>query len=78
MHSQWEVKRLGVGKWSLWSRTRIGSAPFSSWQKLGTYGTRRAAVQTGMLLRDRGEPIAWPGGAIKMGIALVEPCILEN
>jgi hypothetical protein len=45
---------------------------------MGTYGTRRAAVQTGMLLRDRGELITWPGGAIKMGIALVEPCKIEG
>jgi hypothetical protein len=25
-------------------------------------------------MRDRGDPISWPGGAIRMGLALVEPC----
>jgi hypothetical protein len=78
MQSQWEVKRIGVGKWALWSRSRIEGEPYSAWQKMGTYGTRRAAIETGMLLRDRGEFITWPGGAIKMGIALVEPCKIEG
>ena len=78
MQSQWEVKRAGAKAWQLWSRSRIDGAPFSSWQKMGTYQTRNSAVQTGMLLRDRGEPIAWPGGAIRMGLALVEPCRLED
>jgi hypothetical protein len=78
MQSQWEVKRLGVGKWALWSRSRIAGEPFSAWQKMGTYKTRSGAVQTGMILRERGEPISWPGGAIKMGIALVEPCKIEG
>jgi hypothetical protein len=77
MQSQWEIKRASAKAWQLWSRSRIDGGSFSSWQKLGTYGTRKAAVQTGMILRDRGEPIAWPGGPIRMGIALVESCKLE-
>jgi len=78
MQSQWEIKRASAKVWHLWSRSRIDAVSFSSWQKLGTYQTRKVAVQTGMILRDRGEPIAWPGGSIRMGIALVEPCKLEG
>ena len=77
MKSQWEVTRIGVGKWALWSRRTISEGNFSLWMKMGTYGTRRAAIETGMILRERGEPIAWPGGPIRMGIALVESCKLE-
>ena len=77
MISQWEIKRASAKAWQLWSRSRIGATPFSSWQKMGTYPTRKSAVQTGMILRERGEAIAWPGGPIRMGIALVEPCKLE-
>lgn len=38
------------------------------------YATRKQAITVGMIMRDRGEPISWPGGAVRMGIALVEPC----
>lgn len=78
MQSQWEVKRIGVRKWALWSRRKISEGNFSLWIKMGTYGTRRAAIETGMILRERGEAIAWDGGPIRMGIALVEPCQLEG
>jgi hypothetical protein len=78
MKSQWQVKRANDKTWQLWSRSQIGEEPFASWQKMATYKTRKAAVQTGMILRDRGELITWPGGAIKMGIALVEPCKIEE
>jgi hypothetical protein len=78
MQSQWEVKRIGVGKWALWSRSRIAGEPYSAWQKMGTYKTRRAAIETGMILRERGEPIAWDGGPIRIGIALLESCQLES
>ena len=78
MQSQWEVKRIGVRKWALWSRSRIAGETFSSWHKMGTYSTRRAAIETGMILRERGEPIAWDGGPIRIGIALIEPCPNSN
>lgn len=78
MQSQWEIKRASAKVWHLWSRSRIDGGLFSAWQKMGTYPTRKAAVTVGMLLRDRGEPIAWPGGPIRMGLALVESCKIEG
>ena len=41
---------------------------------MGTYKTRRAAIETGMILRERLEPISWPGGPIRIGIALIDSC----
>ena len=78
MQSQWEVKRTSAKVWTLWSQTRLPDGTVSAWQKMGTYGTRKAAVTVGMLLRDRGERISWPGGAIRMGLALVESCKAEG
>jgi len=78
MKTQWEVKRKDSKTWPLWSRVKLDDGTVSPWQKMGTYPTRKAAVNVAMVLRDRGEPIAWPGGPIRMGIALVESCPIST
>lgn len=77
MQTQWRIEKAGpaAGRliWALQNRVIDGDHA-SPWQTLGRYSSRKKAVAVGMLLRERGEPIFWPGGAIRMGIARVQSC----
>ena len=74
--TQWRVtKHMGeTSPWYLESQVLLEDGTSTPWGTIGRYRTRKAAVTVGMLMRERGEPISWPGGAIRMGLALVEPC----
>jgi hypothetical protein len=48
-----------------------------NWTRHSAAATRKAAIARAMLLRQRGERISWPGGAVRMGIALVDPCPID-
>ena len=78
MKTHWKVERAGVRQWTLNGKHYFEDGTATDWTKVSTYPTRKAAVTVGMLLRDRGEPISWPGGAIRMGIALVDSCKVEG
>lgn len=74
MKQHWYIEKLPSGKWALKSLAYLDDGTCSGWQTLSTYKTRKAAITVGMILRERGEPISWQGGPIRMGIALVESC----
>ena len=73
MTQQWKVEKYGK-LWTLHSQATLDDGTSETWTLVGTYKTRRSAITTGMLLRDRGERITWPGGAVRMGLAMVDPC----
>ena len=74
--TQWRItKHAGeTSPWYLESQSLLDDGSATPWSRIGRYRTRKAAITVGMVMRDRGDPISWPGGAIRMGIALVEPC----
>ena len=74
--TQWRVtKHAGESApWYLQSQHFLDDGTETPWGTIGRYRTRKAAINVGMIMRERGEPISWPGGAIRMGIALVESC----
>ena len=73
--TQWRiVKNYDKSAWLLQNRHLLDDGKLTNWDTLNTYKTRKRAVAVGMLMRERGEPISWEGGAIRMGIALVESC----
>jgi hypothetical protein len=73
--TQWRiVKNSDKSAWLLQNRHILDCGKVTHWYTLNLYKTRKRAVTVGMLMRERGEPISWPGGAIRMGIALVESC----
>jgi len=75
MKQDWKVEKEEK-KWTLFTRPVQDEEEIWTWEwaRVGTYKTRRSAVTIAMLMRDRGERITWPGGAIRMGIAMVDPC----
>jgi hypothetical protein len=80
MFTQWRVIKTDrpTNRWQLQSNVRLSDGTVSGWQALSSYPTRKQAVTVGMIMRDRGEPISWQGGAVRMGIALVESCKQEG
>ena len=74
--TQWRVtKHAGESSpWYLENQHLLDDGTSTPWGTIGRYRTRKAAINVGMIMRDRGEPISGEGGAIRMGIALVEPC----
>ena len=78
MFKHWRVVKIhkGCNPWLLQSKTFFEDQTYE-WETLSSYPSRKAAIHVGMIMRDRGEPISWPGGAVRMGIALVEPCKQE-
>ena len=76
MKSQWRIIKTDRKQfpWRLESLCHLDDGTCTGWEKLSDYKTRKAAITVGMLMRERGESISWPGGAIRMGIALVESC----
>jgi len=76
MKTQWRIVKTErkAFPWQLQSLHDFGDGECTGWEKLSDYKTRKAAITVGMLMRNRGEPISWQGGAIRMGIALVESC----
>ena len=74
--TQWRVtKHSGqTMAWHLESQSMLDDGTATPWGQIGRYRTRKAAVTVGMIMRERGERISWPGGAIRMGIALVDSC----
>jgi len=73
MKQQWKVEKEGKN-WVLYSQPTLDDGTICGWGKIGTYKTRRFALTTGFILREKGERITWPGGALRMGIAMVDPC----
>ena len=74
--TQWRVtKHAGeTSPWYLESQSMLTDGMATPWGRIGRYRTRKAAITVGMLMRERGERITWPGSAIRMGIALVSSC----
>jgi hypothetical protein len=74
MKTHWRIAKIPntTLPWQLQSMHHFSDGTCSPWEKLSNYKTRKQALTIGMLLRDHGEPISWEGGAIRMGIALVE------
>jgi len=69
------------GRWNIESRAflqesrsdgSIGWTMAHNWSRHSSANTKRAALARIMLLRERGEPVSWEGGPIKLGIALME------
>lgn len=76
MKSQWRIIKTDRKQfpWRLESLHHLDDGACTGWEKLSDYKTRKAAITVGMLMRERGESISWPGGAIRMGLAMVESC----
>ena len=76
MKTEWRVIKTDRkdAPWRLEGKHHFYDGTHSEWAKVSDYKTRKAAITVGMIMRERGEPISWPGGAIRMGIALVESC----
>ena len=76
MFTHWRVIKTDKPRnaWALQSKAYMPDGYVSPWKTMSHYATRKQAITVGMIMRDRGEPISWPGGAVRMGIALVEPC----
>lgn len=74
MRTHWRIDKLAPNKWSIMSNVFFSDGTCSGWGKLSHYPTRKAALTVAMIMRERGEPISWQGGAVRMGIAIVEPC----
>jgi hypothetical protein len=73
--TEWRiVKNYSKSAWLLQNRHRLDDSKVTHWETLNVCKTRKRAVTVGMLMRERGEPISWEGGAIRMGLALVESC----
>ena len=76
--TQWRVtKHMGESSpWYLESQSLLKDGSATPWGLIGRYKTRKAAITVAMIMRERGESVSWPGsgGAIRMGIALVESC----
>ena len=74
--TQWRVTKHNgeTSPWYLESQSLLTDGSATPGGRIGRYKTRKAAITVGMLMRERGESISWPGGAIRMGIALVESC----
>ena len=74
--TQWRVtKHMGeTSPWYLESQCLLDDGTSTPWGRIGRYRTRKAAITVGMVMRERGEPISWPGNAIRMGLAMVESC----
>lgn len=76
MKTHWRIIKTDRKQfpWRLEGNHHFDDGTCSGWERLSDYKTRKAAITVGMLIRERGEPISWPGGAIRMGIAMVESC----
>lgn len=74
--TQWRVtKHMGeTSPWYLESQSLLQDGSATPWGRIGRYRTRKSAITVAMLMRERGEPISWQGGAIRMGLAMVESC----
>jgi len=74
--TQWRVtKHIGeTSPWYLESQSLLTNGTSTQWDRIGRYRTRQAAINVGMIMRERGESISWPGKAVRMGIALVSSC----
>ena len=44
-----------------------------NWARHSVAASKRAAFARIMLIRERGERVTWEGGALRLGLALVEP-----
>lgn len=76
MKTHWRIIKTDREQfpWRLEGNHHFEDGTCSGWEKLSDYKTRKAAITVGMLIRERGESLSWPGGAIRMGIAMVESC----
>lgn len=74
--THWRItKHAGeTSPWYLESQSLLDDGSATPWSRIGRYRTRKAAITVGMVMRDRGDPISWPGNAVRMGIALVASC----
>jgi hypothetical protein len=74
--TQWRVTKHNAesAPWSLDSKCLLDDVSATPWGRIGRYRTRKGAIHVGMIMRERGECISWPGGSIRMGLALVESC----
>ena len=76
MRHHWRIIKTIVSKrWDLQSMAFLedGSTPMG-WEHVSFYTSRKAAVTVAMIMRERGEPISWEGGPIKIGIAMASSC----
>ena len=77
MRTDWKIERITSNprarRWAL----RYRPAGYG-WETMAHYATRKAALTMAYMLRERGDPIAWEGGPIRLGIALVESSKLEG
>lgn len=73
MKTHWKIEKDSTaparGRWILKYRPEG-----HEWGIMGRYRTRRAALVVAFMMRERGEPVSWHGGPIRLGIALVESC----
>lgn len=76
MKTHWRVIKTDQKRfpWELQGQHYFDDGTCSEWAKVSDYKTRKAAVSVGLIIRERGEPISWPGGAIRIGIALIQSC----
>ena len=74
--TQWRVtKHMGeTSPWYLESQVILDDGSATPGGIIGRYRTRKGAIHVGMIMRERGESISWPGKAIRMGLAMVESC----
>ena len=81
MFHHWRIIKTGTNPrkpWQLQSKAFLPDGYVSQWERVSDYPSRKAAISVGMIMRDRGEPISWQGGAVRIGIARVNSCHLDN
>jgi len=75
MKTHWQVIKSPTKKlWVLQSKSYLEDGTCTGWCTFQSFKTRKLAVQIGMFMREKGDPISWEGGPIRMGIALVHSC----
>ena len=66
------------GQWDIETRVYLCDAGgrvetmAQNWARHSVAASKSAALHRVMLLRERGEPVSWKGGPIRLGIALID------
>jgi len=73
MRTDWKVEKDNAAPLARRWRLQYRAAGYG-WETMGAYPTRKAALTVAFLIRERGDPVSWQGGPIRMGLAMVQSC----
>lgn len=77
MRTDWKIEKIkGAPRAKAWA-LRYRPAGYG-WETMSHYPTRKAALTMAYIMRERGDPISWEGGPIRLGVILVDAARLKG